>query len=289
MLALCVLFWSGNFVLGRYIHLDIEPLQLAFFRWGLVTLFLLPLFIKNFKIILETIKQHWFILNLLALLGITGFNTILYFALQKTTATNALLINSSVPVLILLLSFFILKSPISLKQSFGILLSTIGVIYLVLRGDLIAIMALEFSIGDLWVLAAGFAWALYTVLLKFKPKQLSDFVYFTTIVYIGLFWLGLLYFSFGYSLIQDVNLFKNYYGVFLYVSFFASVLSYYFWHTGIEKLGAAKTGQFTHLMPLFGAVLAYIFLGEVLHAYHIIGAILIGFGIYLSLFSVAHK
>lgn len=287
LLALCVLFWSGNFVLGRYVHLDIAPLQLAFFRWLLVSLFVLPIFLKNFTVIVQVFKKHWLILNVLAILGITGFNTVLYFALQKTAATNALLINSNVPIVILILSFFILKIPINMKQIIGILFSTLGVVYLVLHGDLMAIMSLEFESGDIWVLAAGFIWALYSVLVKFKPKELSDFVYFSTVVYIGFFWLSLIYLSFGYSVIQDFNLFKQYWPAFLYVSFFASILSFYFWHKGIDQIGAAKTGQFTHLMPIFGAVLAYILLGEVLHFYHLVGAVLTGFGIYLSLFSSA--
>ena len=234
---------------------------------------------------MQTVKEHWIMLNILGILAITGFNTVLYFALQKTTATNALLINSAIPVLILVFSFLILKTQITLRQSIGILFSTFGVIYLVLHGDLQSIGALEFSTGDLLVLVSGIIWALYSVLVKFKPKELSDFVYFTTIVYVGFFWLTLIYLLNGNCIMEDVVLFKEYYLAFIYVSLFASILSYYFWHKGIEQIGASKTGQFTHLMPIFGSILAYIFLGEVLHLYHLIGAILIAYGIYLSLFS----
>jgi drug/metabolite transporter (DMT)-like permease len=88
----------------------------------------------------------------------------------------------------------------------------------------------------------------------------------------------------GYSVVEDVSLYKKHYLVLFYVALFPSVLSYYFWHQGIKEIGANKTGQFTHLMPLFGSLLAYIFLGEQLSFYHIIGAIFIGLGIYLSLF-----
>ena len=89
----------------------------------------------------------------------------------------------------------------------------------------------------------------------------------------------------GYSFVSDLYIVQRYYPVFIYVSLFTSVLSFYFWHKGIHEIGANKTGQFTHLMPLFGAILAYIFLNERLHIFHIVGAIFIGFGIYLSLFS----
>jgi len=88
----------------------------------------------------------------------------------------------------------------------------------------------------------------------------------------------------GYSIKEDIVLVKNYYPAFIYVSLFPSIISYYLWHQGIHKIGANKTGQFTHLMPLFGSIQAYLFLGEKLHSYHILGALLIGTGIYLSLF-----
>ena len=220
----------------------------------------------------------------MALLGISIFNTVLYVGLNYTKATNALLINSFVPIIILVLSFFILKIQIKKVQLFGILLSTFGVIFLILRGELSTIVTLELNQGDIWVLSASFTWALYSVLVKFKPKQLNDFEFFTASVYIGLFWLSLVYVFMGYSIAEDIYLVKKHYGAFIYISMFPSVISYYLWHKGIKELGANKTGQFTHLMPLFGSILAYIFLDEQLSVYHIVGAIFIGFGIYLSLF-----
>jgi drug/metabolite transporter (DMT)-like permease len=120
--------------------------------------------------------------------------------------------------------------------------------------------------------------------MRFKPKELNDFEFFAVIVLIGFIALIPLYLSYGYTLNQEIELLKSNYYVFIYVSVFASTLSFYFWHYGIEKIGATKTGQFTHLMPIFGSFLAYIFLDEVLQIYHIIGMILIFIGIYLSLF-----
>jgi len=284
MLILCVLFWSANFIIGRYIHTDVEPVQLALFRWSGAAIIIFPLFIKKYKKIIHIIKNHFLIISLLALLGITFFNTILYVGLQDTTATNALLINSFVPILILIFSYFILKINIGLKQFIGILISTVGVLFLILKGDLNTLFELTLNYGDIWVLTSSITWALYSVLVKFRPKELSDIEFFTAIVYIGLFWLILAYIFMGYSIKEDIVLIKNYYPAFMYVALFPSVISYYLWHQGIHKIGANKTGQFTHLMPLFGSIQAYIFLGERLYTYHVFGAILIGFGIYLSLF-----
>ncbi len=260
-------------------------MQLALFRWVGAAIIVLPIFIKSFSCIRDAVRSHFLILSLLALLGITAFNTLLYVGLQTTTATNALLINSSVPVLILLFSYFILNIKVSIKQSVGIFLSTCGVIFLVIRGEVASLDLIEFNTGDFWVIASSVAWALYSVLVRFKPKSLNDVEFFVTIVYIGLFWLILIYSFMDYSPSNDLILFKKYYPFFIYVAIFPSVISYYFWHQGIKEIGANKTGQFVHLMPLFGSILAYVFLGERLHSYHIIGAILIAVGIYLSLFS----
>lgn len=279
------MFWSGNFIIGRYIYEDVEPVQLAVFRWIGVAILLFPVLLVCFSNIIKVLKQNFFILNLLAILGVSVFNTILYVGLNYTKATNALLINSSVPILILILSYFILKTNIRMIQLMGIVLSTVGVVFLILRGEFSAISTIELNYGDIWVVAASFAWSLYSVFAKFRPKGLGDFEFFTSIVYIGLFWLVLVYLGMGYSFFEDIVLVKKHYPSFLYVALFPSLLSYYFWHMGIREIGASRTGQFTHLMPLFGSIMAYIFLDEKLSLYHIVGAILVGLGIYLSLFT----
>jgi len=284
-----VLFWSGNFIIGRSIHEDVGPMQLALFRWAGAAVIVLPIFIKSFSHIRRALRSHFLILSLLSLLGITAFNTLLYVGLQTTSATNALLINSSVPVLILLFSYFILKINVSIKQSVGIFLSTCGVVFLIIKGEVASLSLMAISNGDFWVIASSVSWALYSVLVRFKPKSLNDVEFFAAIVYIGLFWLILIYSFMDCSPTTDLMLFNKYYPQFLYVAIFPSVISYYFWHQGIKEIGANKTGQFTHLMPLFGAILAYIFLGERLHSYHVIGAFLIAAGIYLSLFSKREK
>lgn len=283
-MILCVLFWSGNFVVGRYIRGDIEPIELAFFRWIFVFIIILPVLIKNFKTISNSVKNNFKILLLLSFLGITLFNTILYTGLSATTSTNALIINSCIPIVIIVLSYFILKQNITLIQGIGIIFSTLGVIYLVLKGDIGVIYTLEFNEGDFWIIISSLTWALYSVIVKFKPKDLNDLEFFATIVTIGLILLTPIYLVQGYEFQEQIKIVKNNFFIFIYVSVFASVLSYYFWHYGIKEIGANKTSQFTHLMPLFGSFLAYIFLGETLELYHIIGMFLIATGIYLSIF-----
>lgn len=285
LLALCVLFWSGNFVLGRFVNTDIKPLELAFFRWLFVIVLTLPIVFKlDLKKIFLIVKQNFLILAFLSFLGITLFNTFLYIALQTTKAVNALLINSIIPILILILSFFILKTRITIIQVIGIIFSTFGVIFLVLKGNLLNFYNIEFNTGDFWIIASSVVWATYSTIVKLKPKDLSHVELFIVIVYLGFIFLIPWYLYQGFDLNNEIQVFiKNWY-FFLYVSLFASILSFYFWHIGIETIGADKTGQFTHLMPIFGSILAFIFLGEKLEFFHLMGAILIAIGIYLSLF-----
>ena len=284
LIILCVLFWSGNFIIGRYIKDDIEALEMVFFRWGFTLILISPILIYNYKNILNSIKNNFPILFILSFLGISLFNTILYIGLHSTTSTNALIINSSIPMLILLFSFFIFKTKIKYNQFIGILISSFGVLYLILKGEISSFTSMQFTTGDLLVVLSSLSWALYSTLVKLKPTDITDSEYFSIIVLIGFIIILPVYLYQGYSVSDQIDLVKNNYLIFIYISVFTSLLSYYFWHLGIKHIGASKTGQFTHLMPIFGTILAYIFLDEILKNYHIIGAVLIGFGIYLSLF-----
>lgn len=284
LLILCVLFWSANFVIGRFVTGVIEPWEIAFFRWLGVFTVTLPFLLFHAKNIWSALKNHFAILVLLSALGIASFNTLLYIGLQHTTATNALLINSSIPIVILFLSYVILKTTISSRQVVGIVLSTLGVVFLVLKGDVKSILTLSFNQGDFWVIASSLCWASYSVLVKFRPKSLSNFEFFITTVSLGVAMLLPFYLAQGYTLEREVMVLRDHAWVFAYVVFVTSILCYYLWHRGIAQIGADKTGQFTHLMPLFGSFLAYVFLGERLEWYHLGGIVLIGGGIYLCLF-----
>lgn len=283
-LVLAVLFWSGNFIFGRLVSQSIEPMQLSFFRWFFVLILLLPYLVIHYKNIIQVFKKEYILIVTFGALGISGFNTFLYYGLQTTTATNALLINSSTPIFIIVLSAFILKKTISKIQFFGVLISTFGVIYLILKGEINHILQLKFTVGDLWIILACVDWALYSVLLRFKPKELSAIEFFSVTAFIGTVILFFVYIYQGYGL--DFTFLENsdvFYSL-IYMVIFPSILSFYFWNMATFEIGANKAGQFAHLMPVFGSILAYLFLDEVLQKYHLMGILLIATGIYLSIF-----
>lgn len=283
-LLLTVLFWSGNYIAGRYISNDIEPMELSFYRWFFVLLLLSPYLIIRYKNILEVLKKKYLVLIVLGALGISGFNTLLYYGLQTTTATNALLINTSTPIFIIVLSAIILKTTITKLQIFGISLSTLGVVYIIIKGDFTHFNEIEFTVGDLWIIASCIDWALYSVLLKYKPKELSSFDFLSITTFFGVIILAILFFAQGYTFSFSFVEKKEVFYSLIYMVIFPSILSFYFWNIATLEVGANKAGQSTHLMPIFGAILAYLFLDEVIKIYHLIGVIFIAIGIYLSIF-----
>lgn len=280
LLVLTTLFWSGNFVLARAMHLDIPPLTLAFLRWSLALLILLPWVAPALWREREQIRQHWRMLVLLGLLGVTNYNTFVYLGLQTTTATNATLLQSAVPVVILLLSAAV-GERIRTAQVAGILVSLLGVTTIISRGDLAGLLRLSVNPGDLWIVASVLSWSLYTVALRWRPHEVSAPVLLGTSVITGVVVL-LPFFLWEQAQGAVVNWHSGSMLVIGYVAIFPSVLAYVFWNHGVATLGPARAGLYIHLMPVFGLLLSVLFLGEQVLPFHLLGISLIFVGIYLA-------
>jgi drug/metabolite transporter (DMT)-like permease len=281
MAALPPLFWAGNFVLGRALHAEIPPLALSFWRWLLALLILLPFSYRRLLAQWGRVRDGWRVLALLAVLAVTNYNTFAYIGLQGTTATNAVLLTSTTPVLILALSWALLGQRIAAGQGLGIALSLAGVAVLVTEGDLGRLARLRLSAGDLWILAAGVDWALYSVCLRWRPADLDPLVFLTATIALGTLPLaGLYVWDLGQGHRFDPTL-RNL-AALGYVALFPSVLAYVIWNRAVAELGANRTGQYIHLLPVFGALLAVTLLGERWRWFHWVGIVLIGAGIRLS-------
>ena len=275
------LFWAGNFVLGRALRADIPPLALSFWRWFLALLILLALTHRGLRAHAPVLRRHWRILWILALLGVTGYNTFAYVGLQHTTATNGVLLSSTTPVLILLLAWALLGQRFTLPQGVGMLLSLAGVVVIVAEGNLARLLALTPNRGDLWILLASVDWALYSLYLRWRPADIEPLVFLTAIVALGCIPLALLYgvdLAYGHRFaVTAPNL-----AALGYVAVFPSVLAYVIWNRAVAELGAGRTGQYMHLMPLFGAGLSMLLLGERPGWHHGLGLLLIAGGIRLA-------
>jgi len=279
--ALPPLFWAGNFVLARALHMEITPIALSFWRWAIALLILLPFVHSGLWQQRRLLLRNWPVLTLFAVLGVTNYNTFAYLGLQHTTATNGVLLSSVTPVVIVALSFLLFRVPLRGAQLFGILLSLAGVVLIATEGRPRMLVGLELNRGDLWILAASLDWALYSVFLRWRPAGLEPKTFLTAIIAIGLLPLAVLYawdLAAGHRFaINATNL-----AAIGYVALFPSVLAYVFWHRAVAEMGPNRTGQYLHLMPAFGAALAIVLLGERLQAFHLVGAVMIAVGIVLA-------
>ena len=278
LLTLTVLFWSGNFILGRAIRELIPPVSLNFWRWVGALVILTPFGLPRIWRQKRLFQKHWKMVLLLSIPSIAVFNTFIYSALQSASAINTVLVNAMIPIFIALTAWLAFGERLSPRQTLGVLISFLGLIFIVSRGDLAVLGSLTLSKGDLWTLGASLAWAVYSVMLRKRPKQMDPIAFLTLLIVFGLFfslpWYGWELWHKGGFYLSSNNL-----ASLAYVALFPSVLSFIFWNNGIEKVGANRTGIFIHLMPVFSIIMAVLFLGERLRLFHLLGMTLIFFGI----------
>lgn len=280
LLALAALFWSGNFVVGRAVASSLPPVGLAFWRWAAATALVLVVARSHLGRDLGALRADWRIVVALAVLGVSAFNTLVYIGLHTTTAINGLVLQSAIPVFIVVCSFILYRDRAGPGQLFGILLSLAGVAVIAGQGSAAALRALSVNRGDGWVLAAVIAYALYSALLRKRPPVHPLSLLAAT-------------FSVGTVLLLPFYIWEQASGSVLrvdgeailaiaYVALFPGFLSYLFYNRGVELIGASRAGQFIHLMPVFGSLMAIAFLGESLRGFHLAGFALIGAGIGLA-------
>ncbi|MCE5275439.1 MAG: DMT family transporter [Deltaproteobacteria bacterium] len=281
LLVLTTLFWAGNLVVGRAFHEDIPPVGLAFWRWFIVLLLICPFYLPQLKRCLPVIRRSWKILLGLSILGVFNFTVLAYVGLQYTTVVNASLSLSIIPVVIVVLSWCILKVAVSRRQVFGIALSFLGIFVIISRGNPAVLMNLTFNRGDFWILGAICSWALYSVLLRRRPSELSGFMFFGTTVLLSV--LALLPAYLGESLfVRTMPHTLATLASVSYLAVFPSILSYIFWNHAVSKVGPNTAGYFIHLVPVFGILLSVILLGEAVHAFHLAGMACVFSGICLT-------
>ncbi len=280
LLALTMLFWSGNAVVGRAMHEAVPPVTLAFLRWVIASGIVLAVGRGRLRADLAELLRRWRMVLLLSALGIATFNAMLYAALRSTTAINALLLQSTMPLVIVLCTFLLFGERPSLRQLAGLLVSLAGAALITAQGSLATLLVLTINPGDALVLLAVVLYALYSALLRRRP-QVHPLSLLSASFVVG----GVMLAPFaawelaaGARLRLDAGVLAG----IGYVAVFPSVLAYLCFNRGVQLIGANRAGQFLHLMPFFGSALAIVFLGEAFRAYHAGGIALIGAGIALA-------
>jgi len=281
LLALPPLFWAGNFIVGRSVRLEIPPLQLSFYRWIIASVILLPYSIKVVRTDWSLYIKHKSLIVLASATGISAFNTLIYWGLQTTTANNALILNSFIPLLISIIGVIFAGLTLRMKQWTGLLISFVGVFTIISRGDLTALTSLSINHGDSIVFIAMICWAIYTFSLKSMPKEINRLGLMSVQMLIGLLFLFPFYLK---EMLQGNLAIWNQHSILSlsYVGIIPSVVAYLLYAQCVERLGPTKAGISIHLIPVFGVLLSALFLGEPFHVFQAVGMLLIFIGMVLS-------
>jgi drug/metabolite transporter (DMT)-like permease len=278
-LVAAALFWSGNFIAGRALREDIDPVALNLVRWGLCLALFLPFVSRKLARHRHVVVREWRLLLGLGTTGIAAFHTLTYEALSHTTAVNALLILALAPAAIMAGASLTGDSRPGAIQWTGCLVSLVGAAVLITRADLSRLQAVGVNPGDLWMLAAVLVWTIYSLLLRRRPPDLPQDVMLAASIAVALALLVPAFLVTGATLPRAPGTVAI--TAILYIAVFASLVAFLLWSYGVNEIGAARAGQFVYLMPVFGPVLAIAILGETVTPAQVAGAICVFAGIVL--------
>ena len=282
LLIFATLFWSGNFIVGKAASIyQIPPFSLNFYRWFFAGLILLPFTYKEIINSFDYIKSKMSHFIILGFTSITIFNSIVYYSLYHTQVISGVLMISTIPVWIILISSFLKIEKTNIFQLSGVGLSLIGVIFIITKADINLIRNLDFNRGDITMVVAMFAWAIYSSFLKKDKLKISQIALLEIVIISGLIFL-IPIFLIEMSLGSKIQFGQPFYLTLAYVVLFPGLASFFFWIKGISIIGANRAGIFLSLIPLFSTIFAMIFFDEKFLFFHLIGTILIILGLFLS-------
>ena len=281
-LFLSVLFWAGNFIVGKYAsYYQIPPFSLNFYRWFFAWLILLPFTYKEIISKKNYILENYKFYILLGITSVTIFNSIVYYSLNFTQVISGVLMISTIPVMIMFISSILKIERTNIFQILGVICSFVGVILIITKANLDLLVNLDFNKGDLTMVVAMLSWATYSALLKKRKHELSQLSLLEVIITFGLIFLIPIYIT-EYSLGFEITLNKPFILVLIYVVLFPGLAAFICWIKGISLIGPNRSGVFLHLMPILSALMAMIIFKEKFMLYHLLGAFFILSGIILS-------
>ncbi|AZH29516.1 DMT family transporter [Paenibacillus sp. M-152] len=279
-LILANLFWAGNYIFGKMVVSELTPVQMTFFRWTIAICILFPISQIVEKPKWKEVWKKWPILLLMGLLGVIGYNFLLYVALRFTSSLNASLVNAMNPALIVCFAALFLKEPLTLSRMVGLLMSLIGVLLVLTNGQLGMIFRTVYNVGDMLMLAAISVWTAYSLLGR-RIKEIPPIAAIAVSALLGLFVLVFFLPTSGnpFPLNGRVVI-----GI-LYIGLFPSILSFIFWNAGIREIGASRAGVYMNLITVFTAIMS-VAMGNPVHLSQIIGGLIVFAGVYVTTLKV---
>ena len=285
LLTVPPLLWAGNAVVGRLVRELVSPLTLNFVRWVIAFVLLLPLAASVLRSG-SPLWAHWKRYAVLGLLGIGLYNAFQYMALQTSTPINVTLVGSSLPLWMLAVGMLFFGARISTREIAGALLSMLGVLLVLSRGEWRQLIALRLVPGDLYMILGTIAWAFYSWLLArtHEPKQVrQDWAAFLMAQLVfGLAWSGALAAGEWTLTAAHIDLGWPLVAAMAFIGVGPAVVAYRCWGTGVQRAGPQAASIFMNLTPLFAALLSAAFLREAPHWYHGVAFLLIVGGIVVS-------
>lgn len=275
LLSLTSAFWAGNFVIGRAIVGVVPPVTLACLRWTLASLIFLPFALPHLREDAPQIAKNWRILLFLGFIGAGCYNTLSYLGLTTTEALNGLVLNAAGPMFIAVAAWSLFGDRLETPQLIGMATGFAGVLVIIAKGDLASLAAFRLNPGDLLVVMALITWSIYTAFLRKRPPISWQSLNLCVYAVAALSNLPFAFIEHGFGQTMSANWATA--ATICYVAVFPSLIAYIFYNRGVELLGPARAGLYLFLVPVFGALLAMVFLGEQLHLFHAVGfALIIG-------------
>jgi drug/metabolite transporter (DMT)-like permease len=276
------LFWAGNLLIGRAFAAELPPFGMAFWRWIIALAVLVPFIWPEFKRNRRETLRAWPILFACGLTGFAGYPVLNYIALQTTPAATAAMLNSTLPLMVPLFAWVLTREPPSGRVVTGILVSFLGVGWIIARGELSVLTSLSIGQGELLVLLAVACYALYSVFLRYRPATLSPLLFLAGTCAAASacllpFWLWEE--ANGHSIPLEPYAI----GSLLFIGIFAALVANALWNRCVATLGPTLTGASFHLMAVYSAGLAALLLHEPVHTFHLVGVALILAGFSLAI------
>lgn len=282
---IATIIWSGNFIVARSLIENIPPVSLAFWRWTVAVIILMPFALKPLISDWPIIKSNIIYLIITSIFGITLFNTLIYIASHTTSAINLSLIAITFPIFVIILSRMFYKEVLTINKWIGISLVTLGVVTLMTKGDFTVLEEIIFTQGDFWMLLAAMTFSIYSLLLKKKPKKLGTRSFLLSTFLIGVIFLLPFYILESTTTQFSIyNISTNEFYSIIYIGLFASLVSYFLWSKAVYTLGPTKSSIIYYTLPIFSGIAAYIFLGEEIKVIHIMSMLLIMFGVLIAIY-----
>ncbi|WP_058304679.1 DMT family transporter [Gorillibacterium timonense] len=275
-LVLANLFWAGNYIFGKLVVAELSPIQMTFCRWLIAVCLLFPIAQWVEKPAWKAVWKNWPLLLLMGLLGVIGYNLLLYEALRFTTSLNASLVNAMNPALIVFCAALFLKERLSKYSVLGLLVSLVGVLLVLTKGQPGFIFQMAYNAGDLLMLAAISVWTTYSLLGR-RAKGIPPIAAIAVSALLGLLVVLPFFLASGNPFPLSG---KAVIGI-VYIGIFPSVASFIFWNAGIREIGASRSSIYMNLITVFTAILS-VLMGNGIEVSQIIGGLLVFAGVYLS-------